>query len=87
MATLPDAEVDPEEEEVEDLSIPGPSFMKLMALTAAPVQPGTVLNATAVTRDAEVLFSGRWSWFLNENVDCFSSQLSPCSSPRWRGRK
>lgn len=46
--------MDPEEEEVEDLSIPGPSFMKLMALTSAPVQPGTALNTTTVTRDAEV---------------------------------
>lgn len=53
--------MDPEEEEVEDLSIPGPSFMKLMALTSAPVQPGTVQDPTTVTRDAEVtvLFSGR----------------------------
>ncbi|XP_075896591.1 focadhesin isoform X2 [Nelusetta ayraudi] len=49
-ATLPDTEVEPEEEEVEDLSIPGPSFMKLMALTSAPVQPAFSLLLTSLVR-------------------------------------
>lgn len=35
-----------EEEEEKDLSIPGSSYMKLMALTPASVQPGNVQNST-----------------------------------------
>lgn len=35
-----------EEEGEKDLSIPGSSYMKLMALTPASVQPGKVQNST-----------------------------------------
>lgn len=48
----PEHEEDEEEKEEEekDLSVPGPSYVKLMALTPGPVLPGTELSSVTAGR-------------------------------------